>query len=263
MSAYRTATRYTLLALARNRLAVIILITQLPLLISLAYVIGAREVVGFRHRASGELLHGGGKQINMLSCALLSVALLVGFATFTAARRSAAFDKRLVAAGLPRAAILLAKITSLTIAATLVSAYATAWLLWYWPTMQQPALMFAGILAAALLYGALGLFLALFLPGELEGMFTIIMASLIDLSLQNPAVNPAADAEIITVLPSYGAMQTCLAAGFTHVIPLSQLALSVTWTAGFTVTALAVFALGTRSYTTTTDTACEPNPQPG
>jgi ABC-2 type transport system permease protein len=249
MNAYRVATRYSLLVLARNRLAMVVLVGFIPLLVSLAHFVVTRNVVAFRYRATGALLHGTGEKFTMITCALSAVTLLVGFAMFTAAQRSSDFDQRLVAAGYPRMALLLAKLTTLIVSAAVVGAYATAWLWWYWP-MEQPLLMAVGVFLAALLYGAIGLFLALFLPGELEGMFTIIMTSLIDLALQNPIANPAADAALITFLPAYGAMQTCLGAGFTDIIPLRHVAISVAWATACAVVALATFALRTRIHAT-------------
>lgn len=249
MTAYRVATRYSLLVLARNRLAMVVLVGFIPLLVSLAHFVVTRDILALRYRATGELLHGSGEKFTMITCALSAVTLLVGFAMFSSAKRAGDFDQRLVAAGYPRTAVLLAKLTTLIVAAAVVSAYATAWMWWYWP-MEQPVLMGVGVFCAALLYGAIGLFLALFLPGELEGMFTIIMASLIDLAMQNPIANPAADAEIIKFFPAYGAMQTCLGAGFTDVVPLRHLAISIAWTAVCAMVAVVTFALRTRIHAT-------------
>jgi ABC-2 type transport system permease protein len=248
MTAYRIATRYTLLVLAKNRLAMVILVGFIPLTISLARFVVTRDILTFRYRATGEPLQGGGEKITMISCALNAVTLLVGFAMFTMAQRASAFDQRLIAAGYSRAALLLAKLTTLNVAAAIVGAYTTAWMLWYW-RMEQPLLMGIGVFSAALLYGAIGLFLALFLPGELEGMFTIIMATVIDLGLQNPIINPAADAKLITLLPVYGAMQTCLGAGFTDTIPWRHIALTLVWATGCAAIAFAAFTRRTRTHT--------------
>lgn len=248
MTAYVLATRYSLLMLTKNRLAMVLLVGLIPLVISLCYFVATRDVVGFRYRATDQTLRGSGEKITVISSALNAVTLLTGFAMFTMAQRASDFDRRLIAAGYPRTTLLLAKLTTLNVAAAVVSTYATLWMRWYWP-MEQPLLMAVGVFSAALLYGAIGLFLALFLPGELEGMFTIIMASIIDLGLQNPITNPAADAEIIKALPIYGAMQTCLGAGFTNTIPWSHLGLTAAWTTAVSVVALAAFARRTRVHT--------------
>jgi ABC-2 type transport system permease protein len=245
--AYRVAVRYTLLMLAKNRLAFVLLMGLIPLAISLANFVVTRDVLTFRYRAAGEPLQGSGEKITMISCALNAATMLVGFAMFSSAKHSEDFDARLVAAGYSRSALLLAKLTTLVVAAAVVGGYATGWMRWYWP-MEQPLLMWAGVFSAGLVYGAVGLFLALFLPGELEGMVTIIMTTVIDLGLQNPITNPAADGTTVTYLPGYGAMQTCLGAGFTDIIPVSHLTLSGMWTVVFAAVALAAFTARTRMH---------------
>lgn len=245
MTAYRVATRYSLLVLAKNRLAMVLLVGFIPLWISLGNFVFTHAPIGFRYRATGEVLRAGGEKITMISGSLNAVTLLLGFAMFSVAHRASAFDQRLIAAGYSRLALLMAKLTTMAAASLVVGSYATAWMLWYWPA-QQPLLMGIGVSSAAFLYGAIGLFLALFLPGELEGMVTIIMSSMIDLALQNPIASPAANADLIHFLPSYGAMQTCIGAGFTNNNPWQYIALTGAWATGFAMVALAAFSLHTR-----------------
>jgi hypothetical protein len=104
------------------------------------------------------------------------------------------------------------------------------------------------VLAGALVYGTIGLFLALFLPGELEGMVAIIMTSVIDLVPQNPLTSAASDSALVQLLPSYGAMQTCLSAGFGDSVAWSPLTGSLAWTGVMALVALAAFTVRTRGH---------------
>lgn len=245
MTAYRTAAGYSLLALAKNRLALVLLAVFVPLWITIAKTVATPETFPFRLRATGQVLHAGGDKITMISGSLNAVSLLVGFWMFSAARRTSAFDRRLAAAGYPRWALLAAKLTALLITAALVSAYAVAWMLLYW-TPRQPGLLILAVLAASLIYGGMGLFLSLFLPGEVEGMVAIIMTSIIDLAPQNPVAATTANSPLITLLPSYGSLQTALQAGFTHQFTLAPLANSLAWLSALSAVALASFLRRTR-----------------
>ncbi|MFH8798232.1 hypothetical protein ACH4F6_01330 [Streptomyces sp. NPDC017936] len=245
MTAYRTATGYGLLALAKNRLALVLLAVFVPLWITIAKTVATPDLFPFRLRAAGQVLQAGGDKITMISGSLNAVSLLVGFWMFSAARRTGAFDRRLAAAGYPRRALLAAKLTALLVTATLVSVYAVAWMLLYW-TPRQTGLLVLAVLAASLIYGAMGLFLSLFLPGEVEGMVAIIMTSIIDLAPQNPVAATTADSPLLPLLPSYGSLQTALQAGFTHRFALAPLANSLAWLAVLSAVALAAFLRRTR-----------------
>ncbi|MGW1094020.1 hypothetical protein ACWD4L_49820 [Streptomyces sp. NPDC002596] len=245
MNAYRTATAYSFLALAKNRLALTLLAFFVPLWITIAKTVATPDSSPFRLRATGQVVHAGGDKITMLSGSLNAVSLLVGFWMFSAARRTSDFDRRLTAAGYPRCALLAAELTTLLATAAMVSTYAVAWMLLYWSPRQTGPLIFA-VLSAALIYGAMGLFLALFLPSEVAGMVAIIMISIIDLAPQNPVGATTANSPLITLLPSYGSLQTALQAGFTHHLTLAPLANSLAWLSALSAIALAAFVRRTR-----------------
>lgn len=245
MTAYRTATKYALLALAKNRLAMFLLAVLIPLWITIAQHVVTHQQFAFRVSSTHRQLIGGGERITMISGSLLAVSLLVGFMMFSAAHRAGTFDRRLTAAGYSRTPLMAARLTALVLAAIVVSVYATAWMRLYWP-IHQPLAMAGGVFTTALTYGALGLFLALFLPGELEGMTALIMINVIDLVPQNPVATGASGGGVLQLLPSYGAMQTCLSAGFTGTLARTPLLFSSAWFAGFTVVALSAFAVRTR-----------------
>lgn len=248
MNAYLVAARYSLLELAKNRLAMVVLLCLVPVLIWLVDAVVTEEVLSFRHRSTDTRIEAPGHQVTMVGGVLNLVSLLVGFAMFTSSHRSGDFDRRLARAGYPRSALILAKLTMLVAAAGAVSGYTTAWTAWHW-SAQQPLLLCAGMFLGGTIYGAIGLFLALFLPEELEGAFVIIVATVIDNVVQNPIINPTADADAVLLLPGYGAMQVCLAGAFTDTVPPSPALLSLGLTAVFGVIALGAFVTRTRHRT--------------
>ncbi|MFI9815167.1 hypothetical protein [Saccharothrix variisporea] len=245
MTSYGVAARFTLLVLARNRLAVVFLTVLIPIGIALAHHVVSHDVLPFHQSSTGAVLSGGGEQITMISCALNASCQLIGFAMFSSAKHAGDFDLRLTAAGYPRSALVLAKLTSLVGFAALVAAYAAAWMRWFWP-MEQPLSMWVAVFLAGLVYGAMGLFLALFLPGQLEGMFTIITITVTDLLLQNPLLNRSQGGGLMEALPAYGAMQIGIGAGFTQSVPSSAVLVSLLWTVVFAATAFVAFLRRTR-----------------
>ncbi|MEJ2856874.1 MULTISPECIES: hypothetical protein [unclassified Saccharothrix] len=245
MTSYGVAARFTLLVLARNRLAMVFLTVLIPVGIALAHHVVSHDVLPFHQGSTGAVVSGGGEKITMISCALNASCQLIGFAMFSSAKHAEDFDLRLTAAGYPRSALVLAKLTSLTGFAALVAAYAAAWMRWFWP-MEQPLSMWVAVFLAGLVYGAMGLFLALFLPGQLEGMFTIITITITDLLLQNPLINRSPGGGLVEALPAYGAMQIGIGAGFTESVPSSAVLVSLLWTVLFAATAFAAFLRRTR-----------------
>lgn len=245
MRAYRIAARYHLAELAKNTLAALLLAVLIPLWILAAPQIFPHTSLRFRLRASGQMVTATADHVGMMHGCLGVVMLLMAFLAFSAAHQAGPFDRRLTAAGYPRTPLLLAKATSLLSAAALVALYTTAWTLTVWSPLH-PAHLWVGLFTASLVYGAVGLVLALFLPGELEGMVVIFVTSNLDLLPQSPLVNPNPHGLFGSLLPMYGAMQTCLAAGLAPTTPLRPVAASLTWIGALTLVALLAFRTRTR-----------------
>ncbi|MGW5029330.1 squalene/phytoene synthase family protein, partial [Streptomyces albidoflavus] len=197
-------------------------------------------------RAADQDVTVAGNVLTQLSGAVHALALIVGFMMFLAARRSAAFDHRLVTAGYPRACLVLAKYLALLLACLLVAGYATAWICVFWRP-EQPALLAAALGAGALTYGGAGIMLAALLRSELAGMFLVIMASFVDVSLQNPIANAGADSPVLRWLPTYGAMQSAVVAADTRHLPWAHLGLALLWALTTAAVGTAAFTLHTRS----------------
>lgn len=163
-------------------------------------------------------------------------------ATFSGSR----FDRRLAMAGYPRLHLVLAKVTALALISAVVAAYATAVTCLAW-TPRQPLLLAAALFSAGLTYGALGVGFGSVLRREVEGMFAIVMTSIIDLALQNPISSSGADSPVMGYLPSYGAMQASTAAGFSDTPVPRHLAIEFAWFAAAALIALLGFCRSTRS----------------
>jgi hypothetical protein len=237
---FATATRFALIEHVRNRFALALVAVFLPLWTSLTYLAMPDTPTPVRPRATGVWLTPPGNELTAISGALNAVTLITGFMMFAATFAGSGFDRRLAMAGYPWLQLVLAKVAALALSAAAVCAYATAVTFLTW-SPRQPLVLFAALFCAALTYGALGVGFGSVLTREVEGMFAIVMTSIIDLALQNPVLSSQADSPLIRFLPSYGAMQSSISAGFANTVPLRDLAVQLAWFTGATLTGLLVF----------------------
>ncbi|MDX3537538.1 ABC transporter permease [Streptomyces sp. MB09-01] len=251
-----TATRYALVEHARNRFAMVLIAAFLPVWTCLAYVAIPDSPAPIRLRATGELLAPQGNEITAISGALNAVTLITGFLMFAATFTSSGFDRRLAMAGYPRTHLVAAKVGALALASALISAYATVVACLTW-TPNQPLLLAVAFFSAGLTYGVLGVGFGALLRREVEGMFAIVMTSIVDLLLQNPIMSSGAGSSITRFLPSYGAMQAATAAGFSHTATPSYVLGQLAWCTVAALLGLLAFHRRTRS------TLPAPGPAPG
>ncbi|MET9594180.1 ABC transporter permease [Streptomyces sp. NPDC006516] len=256
-----TATRYALVEHARNRFAVALIAAFLPLWTLLAYAAMPASPARLRLRATGELLAPRGNEITAVSGALNAVTLITGFLMFAATFSSSGFDRRLAMAGYPRPHLVAAKVAGLALTSALVAAYATAVTCLTW-TPRQPALLAAAFFCAGMTYGVLGVGFGALLRKEVEGMFAIVMTSIVDLALQNPVMSSGAGNSITRYLPSYGAMQAATAAGFSHTTVPRYLLIELAWFTAAALLALLAFQRRTRSALPATPAPFPPRPAP-
>jgi hypothetical protein len=243
---FATAARFVLIEHGRNRFAMVLVVLFLPAWTTLAYLAMPDDRARMQLQATGQWLTPHGNELTAISGALNGVTLITGFLLFAATFHSGGFDKRLALAGFPRPHLVAAKIAGLAVAAALVAAYATAVTCLTW-SPRQPALLAAALFCAGLTYGILGIGFGCLLHREVEGMFAIVMTSIIDLALQNPVTSSGADSPGLRLLPSYGAMQAATAAGFsTRAVP-GCLVVQLTWFAAAAVVVLLAFRHRTRT----------------
>ncbi|MFJ8310996.1 MULTISPECIES: ABC transporter permease [unclassified Streptomyces] len=243
---FGTASRYELVVHANNRFAMFLVAAYVPTWSAVAHFVIPSAQVHFRLRATGSVLTPAGNQLTQVTGAINAVTLITGFMMFAATFASGRFDRRLALAGYPRIHLVLAKTAALAVASVAIAAYATAIAYLFW-TPQQPLLLAAALFCAAKTYGALGVVFGALLRREVEGMFALVMTSVLDIALQNPIVSAGANSWAIAYLPSYGAVQAATAAGFTGTPLLSCLALQLTWFAGAAILGLLAFHRRTRN----------------
>ncbi|MET7296264.1 ABC transporter permease [Streptomyces griseoloalbus] len=246
LTRFAVATRFTLIEHGRNRFAMILVGLFVPVWTTLAYLAMPDTPARMRLRATEETLAPHGNELTEISGALNAVTLITGFMMFAATFSGSGFDRRLAMAGYPRAHLVLAKVTALALVSAAVAAYATAVTCLAW-TPRQPLLLAAALFCAGLTYGALGVGFGSLLRREVEGMFAIVMTSIIDLALQNPITSSGADNPVMRYLPSYGAMQASTAAGFSTAPVPGYLVIQLTWFAAASLIALVGFRRSTRS----------------
>ncbi|MFD3583628.1 ABC transporter permease [Streptomyces sp. NPDC058683] len=245
--------RFALVGHARNRLALFLAVAFIPLWICLMRFYTQVVDLHFHVPAADGDVVANSNHVSQLVGAMNAVTVLMGFTMFMSTFKSADIDRRLVLAGYPRTQLMLAKVVALLLIGALVAAYAVANLCWWWPVRHTWA-MLPAIFTTALVYGGLGILLGALLHGELEGVFLVVMASIIDLGVQNPTMNPLSDQQLLACLPLYGPMQASLAAGFASSPAWTYLLPGMGWFAVTSAVGLTVFWFRTRGYPRTQPT---------
>ncbi|MEU0302632.1 ABC transporter permease [Streptomyces sp. NPDC006175] len=245
-SLFTTASRYALIGHARNRFAMLLVVAYIPVWIGLAYVTIPDAPAPFRLRATGEVLSPPGNHLTQITGALNAVTLIAGFMMFAATFTGGAFDRRLAMAGYPRYHLVLAKLSALTLVCAAVAAYATAAAGFAWAP-RQPLMLAAALFCAALTYGAFGVVFGSVLRREVEGMFAILMISILDVALQNPLSSSGSDSAVVRFLPTYGAVQASMSAAFSDASVREGLAIQVLWLTCAAFAGFLVFRRRTRN----------------
>jgi hypothetical protein len=247
LQAWATSVRYALIEQARNRFALGLLLVFVPVWDWLFGALIPATPVAFKLQSTGVLLQVNGHDVTVLTSGFNAITLIVAFMIFTAARRNAAFDRRLVLAGLPQPVALAAKTVAIVVVAALVSLYAALVLVPFWHPVAFGA-VWLGYMLDALTYGALGLLLGVLVTSELAGFFLIIMVSLLDTTLQVPVENPVANKSFLAGFPTYGPMQVAVSGGFGYGVPGGGVALALAWFVGFALVGLVIFWWRTRAW---------------
>lgn len=116
---------------------------------------------------------------------LWAAAILTGVASFYLSLASSRVDGRLVLAGLRPVSVAAAHVSA-TISIAVISTAVSVAMLLVTQTVGDAVEVFAAILAAALIYGALGALISVFLRGDLEGSFVIILLFMLDAFVGGP-----------------------------------------------------------------------------
>ncbi|MEV0990841.1 ABC transporter permease [Streptomyces sp. NPDC049949] len=238
--------RMACLEYARNRLAIVLVLGFVPLWLVLEKITFLSYPVTFHPGPpSTAPVVVPGNAFSLIYAAANAITLIIGFLAFTATYRGRGFDRRLVRAGFSAPSLFAGRLAAVAVAAAATAGYTLAVILALIDVRRPPLVGFA-LLLAALTYASLGTALAAVLPGELEGMFVIIMISLLDSGLQNPMLNPHADEARFELLPTYGAVHAASSATFSTAEVTGHLTVQVTWYVLLTLLSLVCFRAGTR-----------------
>lgn len=246
MKQFAAAIKFSLKEQLANRFALGLLVLFVPVWYWLLGVITPSDSVPFKFGPTGALLQVNGHKLILLTAGLNVLAMILGFMFFHSAHKSLAFDKRLTRAGLGRVRFIIAKALALDAVTAILALYTLLILLAFWHFPSNVFEIWLAFWLVALVYGAFGLLLGMLLNSELAGFFIVIMVSQMDVFLQVPIGNPAANKAFLAFFPSYGAEQLSTAGGFTHVFAGKELLLSFAWFVGFLLIALGIFYARTR-----------------
>lgn len=245
---YGTALRLTLVEQSRNRFAALLLAVYLPVWYAVIFSLTDHAAVGFRLRAFHLVVAASQQTVGLLTGMLNAATLVMGFVALSAVRGSAAVDRRLVLCGHSRLALLGGRLTAFALVATFVAAYAVGVLALFTPP-RHILWVFLATWAAVLAYATVGVLVGAAGAGEVEGLFVIVMLSLVDTFLQNPIANPAATRPIVQFFPTYLPMQMAVAGALTDHVAWWQLAGSLGWAVGLASVGGAAFGVRTRTAT--------------
>lgn len=246
-TAFTVALAFTLTGHLRNRLAMVMTVFFIPTWIYVVRVTALEKDITFHSSALDVEVIASMNRTIQISSALHAVTVIAGFMMFMATFHARDMDQRLVLAGYPRMQLLAAKLVALLILTSLLTCYTTALLCLSWP-VTQPGTLATAVGAATLAYGGLGFMAGALLRGELEGFFTVVMTTLVDVGMQSPISNPAADQLGLTGLPLYGPAQAAFVAAFTHTAPGTCAARALIWYACTVAVGLLVFYTRTWHY---------------
>jgi len=167
---------------------------------------------------------------------LWAASILTGVASFFLASASARVDGRLVLAGLHPTSLTAAHVTA-TLTIALVTTTVSVGILLATQTVGRPEVLFAAILAAALIYGFIGSLLSVYVRGDLEGSFVIILLFMLDAFVGGPLA--AGEGVFAESLPLHSPSEISIAGMVDAPVKDSWVA----WSGGYLLVLAAVAAL--------------------
>lgn len=247
MKQFFTVLKYSFKEQLTNRFAFGLLIVFVPIWYWLLGIITPNTPLAFKFRPTDTYLQANGHDLTLISAGLNLLTMILGFMFFHSVQRSLDFDRRLTRAGLQRFSFVAAHTLALLTVTAVAALYMVIVLILFWHFPNNIFEVLLGFWLVSLTYGSLGRILGMVLSCELPGFFFIVMFSMMDVFLQNPLGNPAANKPFLQYFPSYSAMQLSVAGGFTHIFAGTQVLLALSWFGGFLLIALTIFYLRTKS----------------
>ena len=201
---FGTTFRLSLVEQKHNRFAIALLLCYLPGWYGIIAALSA-GTIAFKLRAFGIIVITTQERLGLLTGMLNATTLIMGFVGLTVMRQSEAVDQRLVLCGHSRTALVLGRLLALGLVSLAVAAYATGVFALFFP-LRHFALVAVGSFVAIAAYVAIGMLVGVVLPGDLEGLFFIIMLSIVDTFMQNPVGSAAANHQHAAAPSSAGMM---------------------------------------------------------
>jgi hypothetical protein len=242
---FRATFRLSLAEQKHNRFAIALLVGYLPAWYGIIAAL-SQGTIAFKLRAFDLVITTSQTRLSLLTGMLNATTLIMGFVGLSVTRQSEAVDQRLVLCGHSRAALLFGRLAALGLVSVAVAAYATAVLTLFFP-VRHVAAVAAGTFVAVTAYVAIGMLAGVVLPGDLEGLFVIIMLSIVDTFMQNPIGSAAANHQVVEGFPSYLPMQMAVAGALTDRAAWWQFWAGLGWVAGVGAIGLIVFWYRTRT----------------
>jgi hypothetical protein len=236
------------LDLARNRMALALLVAAPAVLFAVVYVTTGERDIAFQLSTAGpEPVTGSERQLSLLFIALTAISGVSAFLAFLLVMAPLATDRRLVFEGYRPAELLLAKLLVMAGVAVLVAAYVRL-LLPLFAAPPRTGGLFPGLLLGSLVYAALGLALGALVRRELEGMLVILLLVNIDAGwLQNPVFYAHAHQQhLIRLLPAHYPGQVVMASAFSDAAIGRAILLSAAVVAGVVIVAGMLYAARVR-----------------
>ncbi len=246
MKQFLAATKFSFKEQLANRFALGLLVLFVPIVYWMYGAVTPNDAVPFRFQPAGTFLSVNGHDLMYITTGLNVLALIIGFMFFHSAHKSLEFDKRLTRAGLGCLRFILAKILALAVVTAILSLYTLLILLIFWHSPHNIFVVWLSYWLISLVYGGFGLLLGMLLDSELAGFFIVIMFSQMDVFLQIPIDNPAANKTFLKFFPSYGAVQMSIAGGFTNNWAIKEALIGGSWAIVFLLIAFMIFYLRTR-----------------
>lgn len=246
MSQFSSALKYGFKEQLANKFAFRLLLAFVPIWYWVLGIITPSKNVAFLFSPLGNYIQANGHDLVLISAGLNLLTMMLGFTFFHSIRRSFDFDRRLIRAGLSRFSFMAANTLVLLTVTALAAIYMVLVLMLFWHIPHNIFEVWLGFWLVSLTYGSLGRILGLLLSSELPGFFFIVMFSMIDVFIQNPLGNPAANKTFLQFFPSYSAMQLSVAGGFTDIFTGKEVILAVCWFVGFLVIAFLLFIYRTK-----------------
>ena len=244
LSYIKTGGGMTLKEMARNRFALILLVTIPVLFFTLVSMTMGDNLVVFKLASISEdtIVEVSARKQSLIFIGVAAVGLLTSFLAMNLIQKESDVNRRLVLCGYRPSELILAKLGVLLCVVVLISAYVGALLLLFFRP-ENLAFMILGLVLAGFVHACYGLLVGALVRRELEGVLLIVLLVNIDSGwLQNPIFYAEAQNKfLIRFLPAYFPSQASMVSAFTDHPISGPVAGSVIYGSGLLLIALAIY----------------------